>query len=70
MEQFIAFVADIMGVEPEELSAETAYKEYEPWDSLMMLTLVMELEAEYDASIPMEKLGDVKTLGDLYALIA
>ena len=36
----------------------------------MMLTLVMELEAEYDASIPMEKLGDVKTLGDLYALIA
>ena len=49
---------------------ETAYKEYEPWDSLMMLTLVMELEAEYDASIPMEKLGDVKTLGDLYALIA
>ena len=70
MEDFIAFVADIMGVEPGELSAETAYKEYEPWDSLMMLTLVMELEAEYGASIPMEKLGDVKTLGDLYALVA
>ena len=69
MEQFLAFVADIMAVEPEELSLETVYKEYAPWDSLMMLTLVMELEAEYDVSIPMEKLGDVKTLGDLYALI-
>ena len=34
-----------------------------------MLTLVMELEAEYSVSIPMESLGDVKTLADLYEII-
>lgn len=69
MQDFFSFVADIMGVDAAELNADTAYKEYEPWDSLMMLTLVMELEAEYGVSIPMEKLGAVKTLGDLYQLV-
>ena len=67
---FLAFVAQVMEMDPAEVTMEMKYRESEKWDSLMMLTLVMELEAEYDASIPMEKLGDVKTLGDLYALIA
>ena len=48
---------------------ETEYKTYEKWDSLMMLTLVMEIEAEYGVSIPMEKLGSVKTLADLYEFV-
>ena len=69
MQDFLTFVAEIMGVDAEELTEDTAYKEYEPWDSLMMLTLVMELEAEYGVSVPMEKLGTVKTLGDLYQLV-
>ena len=69
MEKFLQFVAEIMGVDAAELDENTAYKEYEAWDSLMMLTLVMELEAEYGVSIPMEKLGDVKTLADLYQLV-
>ena len=29
----------------------------------------MELEAEYGVSIPMEKLGNIKTLADLYKLV-
>jgi acyl carrier protein len=39
------------------------------WDSLMMLTLIMELEAEYGKTIPLEKLGKVKTLSDLYEIV-
>lgn len=69
MQDFLNFVAEVMGTDALELNPETRYKEYEAWDSLMMLTLVMELEAEYGVSIPMEKLGEVKTLGDLYGLI-
>ena len=45
-----------------------SYKEGK-WDSLMMLTLVMELEAEYNVSIPVESLGNVKTLADMYAFV-
>lgn len=68
MDQFLEFVADIMEVDISELSMDTPYKEGK-WDSLMMLTLVMELEAEYGASIPMEALGNVKTMADLYKFV-
>lgn len=66
MEKFLNFVADIMEVETSEISMETGYKDFERWDSFMMLTLVMEIEAEFGITIPMESLGNVKTLADLY----
>lgn len=69
-EKFLEFVADVMEVEASKISMETQYKVYEKWDSLMMLTLVMELEAEYGVSIPMEKVGNVTTLRDMYRLIS
>ncbi len=67
MEQkFLEFVAEIMEVD--EVSMDTPYKEGN-WDSMMMLTLIMELEAEYGISIPMESLGNVKTLADMYDFV-
>lgn len=68
MDKFLEFVADIMEVDVSELSMDTPYNEGK-WDSLMMLTLVMELEAEYGVPIPMEALGNVKTMDDLYKLV-
>lgn len=66
MEQdFLNFVADVMGVDASTISMDKEYKT-EPWDSLMMMNLIMEIEAEYDVSIPIEKIGDIKTLKDLY----
>lgn len=66
MEKFLEFVAEIM--EEDEVTMDMSYKEGK-WDSLMMLTLVMELEAEYGVSIPMESLGNVNTLADLYEFV-
>ena len=66
MEKFLNFVADIMEVD--EVSIDMPYKEGK-WDSLMMLTLVMEMEAEYGVSIPMENLGKVRTLADMYEFV-
>ncbi len=68
MNDFLDFVAEVMEVDRAELSMETAYKEGS-WDSFMMLTLVMELEAEYAVSIPVESLGNVKTLADMYEFV-
>ena len=68
MDRFLDFVADVMGVNASDIGMGTRYKEGK-WDSLMMLTLVMELEAEYGVSIPMERLGDVETLADLYEFV-
>lgn len=66
MDRFLSFVAEIMEVD--KVTMDLPYKEGK-WDSLMMLTLVMELEAEYGISIPMESLGNVKTLADLYEFV-
>ncbi len=65
-QEFLDFVAEIM--ELDSVSMDMRYKEGK-WDSLMMLTLVMEIEAEFNVSIPMEKLGDIKTLADIYMLV-
>ena len=67
MEQkFLNFVAEIM--EMNEVSMDMSYNEGK-WNSLMMLTLVMELEAEYGVSKQKKKLGNIKTLADLYKLV-
>ena len=67
MEQnFLNFVAEIM--EEDSVTMDMSYKEGK-WDSLMMLTLVMELEAEYGKSIPVESLGNVRTLADMFELV-
>lgn len=65
-QEFLDFIAEIM--EEDEVSMNMPYKEGK-WDSLMMLTLVMELEAEYGVSIPMESLGNIKTLAELYEFV-
>lgn len=66
MEKFLELVAEVMEIE--NATMEMRYKEGK-WDSLMMLTLVMEIEAEYNVSIPMESLGNVQTLADLYEFV-
>lgn len=69
MNEFLTFVADVMDTDVDEINMETTYKEYSKWDSLMMMTLVMELEEEYDVSISIDEIGKVHTLEDLYKLI-
>lgn len=66
---FLEFVASVFKEDVGRLSFDTEYKRYDKWDSLMMLTLVMELEAEYGISISIENLGKINTLADLYELV-
>lgn len=69
MKNFLEFIAGIFGVGPSEISEETAYGDFEKWDSMMMLRLVMEIEEEYGAEIPIDEVPNVKTLGDLYRYV-
>lgn len=68
-EKFLQVVAETMEVEVSEISMETTYKEYEVWDSMMMMSILMDLEDEFDISIPIEKISGVRTLKDLYNLV-
>ena len=68
--EFLMFVAEILEADVSEISMETEYRAFEKWDSLKMLRLVMELEAKYDVSIPIEFLDKIRRLKDLYGMVA
>ncbi|WP_334163137.1 acyl carrier protein [Phenylobacterium sp.] len=38
-------------------------------DSLALMNIVMELEDRFDISIPLDRLADIQTIGDLSGLI-
>ena len=63
-DEFIAFAASVFGVPSETLSLETACGDVPEWDSVMHLRLVMETEARYGVSIPLEAIPKLRTLAD------
>ena len=66
MEDFIAFIAKVMEVDPLELNEETTFGKYKMWDSVMHMRLVMEVEEEYDVEIPIDEVPNIKTLKQLF----
>ena len=61
---FIALAADVFGVDARELRPDTAYGVLPAWDSIAHLRLVMETEAKFGYSIPLEAVPAIKTLAD------
>ena len=68
-DDLIAFAASVLGVPPETLSLETACGDIPEWDSVMHLRLVMETEARYGVSIPLETIPNLHTLADFVRAI-
>ncbi len=69
MQDFINFVAGIMETDPSELNEDTAYGQFEKWDSIMHMRLVMEIEEEYDTDIPIDEVPNIRTLKDFYRYV-
>ena len=66
---FIDFASQVLGVPAGGLSLSSAYGSMPEWDSVMHLRLVMEFDARYGTSIPIEAVPELKTLGDFYGRI-
>ena len=64
MEDFLDFAAETLGVQKGTLTPETAYGSIPEWDSVMHLRLVMETEARYGSSIPLEAIPRLARLAD------
>ena len=64
MEEFLSFAAAVLGVPREALSPDTACGDITEWDSVMHLRLVMETEARYGVSIPLEEIPALRALAD------
>ena len=68
-DEFLEFVATVLGVDRPSLSLDTAYGTIPQWDSVMHLRLVMEIGAEFGADIPIEDVPNLKTLASFYEYV-
>ena len=67
MREFVEFAASVIGVPAEALSPGSACGSIPEWDSVAHLRLVMETEARYGVSIPLERIPSLTTLADFAA---
>ena len=65
LEKMKEIIAEQLGVEEDEISLETSFKEDLGADSLDLFELVMALEEEYSIEIPSDDLTDLLTVGDV-----
>ena len=67
-DEFLEFVASVLGTGREGLSLETAFGSVPEWDSVMHLRLVMEIQDRFGVDIPLEKVPEMRTLEDFYGV--
>ena len=63
LEKIKALLAEELGVNAEEITAETSFKEDLGADSLDLFELLTNLEEEYNIEIPAEQLEEMTTVG-------
>ena len=63
LEKIKALLSEELGVNAEEITAETSFKEDLGADSLDLFELVTNLEEEYNIEIPAEQLEEMTTVG-------
>lgn len=67
MDNFIELVADVLDVEPEELTMDTPFREaIDDFSSLVGFSLIVMMEDEYGVRVPVNEFLECKTVGDLY----
>lgn len=69
LEKVVQIVSDQMGVDKAEITPETSFVDDLNADSLDTVELVMELEDEFDMSIPDEEAEKIKTVGDAVSYV-
>jgi len=63
MDRIVNLVAERMGVEPDQLTADTHFVNDLQSDSLDMAELVIDLEEEFDLTISDEEAQKIETIG-------
>ncbi len=62
-------IAEVLNVDPEEITPETTFMEDLGADSLDVFQIVMGLEEEFDIEIPAEKVEKITMVGEAVNLI-
>ncbi len=68
-DRFINFLADVLERDEHLINIEDEFRDYEEWDSLALLSVMVMLEEEYSTSFKRTDLDDCITIGDLFQII-
>ena len=70
LNQFIKdFAVEFEMTEPEEITAETSYRDLDEWDSLLGLAIIGMANNKYHVKISGEEVRNAKTVENLFNLV-
>ena len=69
LEKLKEAIADILSVDPNEVTEETTYTEDLGADSLDVYQIVMKIEEAFEIEIPAEAIQEISTVGEAVELI-
>ena len=64
VEEFLEVIRKVLG--RDDITEETRIKDVKEWDSLKHLQIIMEIEDRFKVRIPLEKVGEISSVKDLY----
>ena len=68
-EKLQEIIADVLNVDPNEVTMETTFADDLGADSLDVFQIIMGIEEEFDIEIPDEAVENIKTVGDIVSYI-
>lgn len=69
LEKLKKVIAEVLSVDPEEITLETTFMDDLGADSLDVFQIIMGLEEEFDIEIPPEKAEKITTVGEAVEMI-
>lgn len=67
MDEYLTEMAEIL--EEDQVGADDELESFESWDSLAALSVLAMADSKYGVTLTSDEVGEVKTVGELYALI-
>ncbi|WP_179030818.1 acyl carrier protein [Paenibacillus kribbensis] len=64
-----SIISKIMNVPVEKVTLESVKNDFENWDSLNQLNLVMELEANFNVSIPIDEIANIDSVQSILHIL-
>ena len=68
-ERFLNLFEEALDKDENSVKMEDAFRSYEEWDSLAVLSVVAMLDEEYDINIPQKDFTELQTVKDIYDYI-
>jgi len=69
-ERVHVIAADLFHLAPEQVTGQLSPEQIEGWDSVQHLNLILAVESEFDLVFEPEEIDQMKTLGEISAVIA